>query len=181
LFVSARVISLDPRDFIAWARGIARGVRADYRFTTGGQEELELEGTALEQLVICADRFDESRVRDGDDAAALFRAMASPWIRKACKREAERLRNGGLYRTAVRAQLTVVPLPVSREEGGLEITIPAKEVPEDAPEDVPGEVQEEESAPYPFVRNRVLPCVRVANLTTWRAYLEKRRGEGVRG
>src|SRR5271156_3630237 len=98
--MSAHVISLDPRDFILWARSIARGVRADYRFAAGGQEELELEGTALEQLVSLAARFDESRLREGDDAAALFRAMAAPWIRKACKREAERLRNGGLYRTA---------------------------------------------------------------------------------
>jgi hypothetical protein len=131
--MSACVISLDPREFIAWARGIARGVRADYRFAAGGQEELELEGTALEQLVALAARFDESRLRPGDDAAALFRAMAAPWVRKACKREAERLRNGGLYRTAARARLTVVPLPVSRCDDGTEVMLAARE-PEDDPD-----------------------------------------------
>jgi hypothetical protein len=126
--MSACVISLDPRDFIPWARAIARGVRADYRFGTGSQEELELEGTALEQLVASAARFDESRLRPGDDPAALFRAMAAPWVRKACKREAERLRNGGLYRTAARARLTVVPLPVSRCEDCTEVMLAAREL-----------------------------------------------------
>jgi hypothetical protein len=106
--MSACVISLDPREFIAWARGIARGVRADYRFAAGGQEELELEGTALEQLVALAARFDESRLRPGDDAAAL-------------------------YRTAARARLTVVPLPVSRCDDGTEVMLAARE-PEDDPD-----------------------------------------------
>jgi hypothetical protein len=133
--MSACVISLDPRDFITWARAIARGVRADFRFATGGQEELELEGTALERLVALAARFDESRLRPGDDAAALFRAMAAPWVRKACKREAERLRNGGLYRTAARARLTVVPLPVAQSDDGTEVLLAAKE-PEDEPDGV---------------------------------------------
>jgi hypothetical protein len=131
----AHVISIDPRDFIAWARSIARGVRADYRFATGGHEELELEGTALEQLVALAARFDESRLRAGDDAGALFRAMAGPWLRKACRREAERLRNGGLYRTAARARLTVVPLPVSRTEDSTEIMLAARSTEEEPTED----------------------------------------------
>ena len=82
----------------------------------------------------CAARFDESPLylRAGDDAAALFRA---PWPRlgsgRRCKRrEAERLRNGGLYRTAARTRLTVVPLPVSRCEDCTEVMLVAKEAEE---------------------------------------------------
>ncbi len=131
------VVSLDTRDYIKWARSIARGVRADFRFTTGGHEELEMEGTALEQLVVLVARFDESRLQPGDDADALFRAMAGPWIRKACKREAERIRNGGLYRTAARAQVIVGPLPESRCDDSTEIMISCPEPEEEEPEPEP--------------------------------------------
>ncbi len=50
--------AIDPVDHLKWARGIARGARADYRFQSGSQEELELEATA--NLVLCeyAPRFD---------------------------------------------------------------------------------------------------------------------------
>jgi hypothetical protein len=137
--MSATVISLDPRDFITWARAIARGVRADYRFAAGSQEELELEGTALERLVALVARFDESRLRPGDDPRALFRAMAGPWVRKACRREAERLRNGGLYRTAERARLTVVPLPVSADDDN-EVTLAAPEPEDEYEADMPARV-----------------------------------------
>lgn len=49
---------IDPADHVRWARSIARGVRRDYRFWRGSQEEKELEGAAYLVLVAYANRFD---------------------------------------------------------------------------------------------------------------------------
>lgn len=66
---------IDPRDHMRWARAIARGVRADYRFQRGSQEEQELEATAYLVLVEYAARFDPVAGYRRGMAAAVRRAI----------------------------------------------------------------------------------------------------------
>ena len=119
----SRELRIDAGDHIAWARGIARGVRADFGFAIGSEEELELEGCALVTLTMLMGRFDESRLPPTGDLFGAFRGFAATWLRSECRREAQRLRNGGLYRTTAGAALTIVPLPTSAE-GEEEVTDP---------------------------------------------------------
>lgn len=84
-----------------WARAIARGIRTDYRFEPGSQEEMDLEGVAYLELVRCSRRFDPGRVPPGGDLEGQFRGWCHPSIRGACKREAVRIRNAGSFWTRV--------------------------------------------------------------------------------
>ena len=90
---------VDPTPHIKWARSIARGVRADFGFLKGSQEEQELEAEAYLALCRKAHSFDPSRVPPGGDPAGAFRGYASSYIRCECRREARRLKNGGTYHT----------------------------------------------------------------------------------
>lgn len=119
----SRELRIDAGDHIAWARGIARGVRADFGFAIGSEEELELEGCALVTLTMLMGRFDESRLPPTGDLFGAFRGFAATWLRSECRREAQRLRNGGLYRTTAGSALTIGPLPTSAE-GEEEVTDP---------------------------------------------------------
>lgn len=91
--------TIDAERHMVWARGIARGVRADYRFLADSQEELELEAAAYLVLVLKAAAFDFSRVPAGGDPDEQFRGLNSREVRTNCQREAQRLRNGGTYHT----------------------------------------------------------------------------------
>lgn len=135
-----RELRLDAADHIVWARAIARGVRADYGFLIGSEEELELEGCALVMLTQLMARFDEGRLPPSSNLGGAFRGFASRWLRCECRREAERLRNGGLYRTANGATVRVEPLPVSAE-GSDEIADPAS-------------LEDRDEAPPPRVKRR---------------------------
>lgn len=107
---SAAVVVVRPRapagppvrvaDHTRWARGIARGVRADFGFLSGSSEEQELEATAALVLVEYAARFDPGRVPPGGDAGGLFRGWCAVEVRSRCRREAVRLRNGGTFHTS---------------------------------------------------------------------------------
>ncbi len=59
-------------------------------------------------------RFDESRLKPGDDLFGAFRGMASRWIRSECRREAQRLKRHGLYGTGG-AEVQVVGLPMNED------------------------------------------------------------------
>ncbi|AWM40513.1 hypothetical protein GobsT_09790 [Gemmata obscuriglobus] len=135
-----RELRLDPADHLVWARAIARGVRADCGFHAGSEEEKEIEGCALVTLTQLVARFDESRLPPGGDLGGAFRGFASRWLRSECRREAERLRNGGLYRTSSCATVRVEPLPVSAD-GFDEVTDPAS-------------LEEYDDAPPPRVKRR---------------------------
>ncbi|MDY3561959.1 hypothetical protein R5W23_003389 [Gemmata sp. JC673] len=135
-----RELRLDAADHLVWARAIARGVRADCGFHAGSEEEREIEGCALVTLTQLIARFDESRLPPGGDLGGAFRGFASRWLRSECRREAERLRNGGLYRTSSRAAVRVEPLPVSAD-GFDEVTDPAS-------------LEEYDDAPPPRVKRR---------------------------
>jgi hypothetical protein len=69
--------TIDPLDHLAFARAIARGVRADYGLYSGSQEEADLEATAY--LAVCnyAPRFDAERS---------YRAGAERSIVRSCRR-----------------------------------------------------------------------------------------------
>ncbi len=123
-------LTLDLDTLTPWAKGIARGVREDYGFLCGSQEEMELEGVALEALVELSYRLDEQRLPPGGDLHGLFRGWASTEVRSRCQREAIRLRNGGTFRTTANADaraMRVEELPKAQCENGSEVTLPAKE------------------------------------------------------
>ncbi len=87
------------RTHAKWARAIARGVRYDFKFLVGSQEERDLEAVAMLVLVEYAARFDPRLVRADSTADALFENWAAQEVRSRCRREAFRLRNGGTYHT----------------------------------------------------------------------------------
>ena len=124
-------LELDLEALIPWVRGIARGVRADYAFRAGSQEEMELEGVALLALVELSTRFDESRLPAGASLADAFRGWATDEIRSRCRRMAVQLRNGGTFKTTAdpRARRIVVEgLPTEKDaDGPGEVALPARE------------------------------------------------------
>jgi DNA-directed RNA polymerase specialized sigma24 family protein len=86
---------------IKWARAVARGVRADYRFRRGSQEEWDIESAAFEELTRAAGRWVPERagLPAGTPPAAdpgAFRGFAARAVRAACRREARRLRSCGM-------------------------------------------------------------------------------------
>lgn len=94
-------------DHLAWARGIARGVAADYHFRRDSAELCDLESVA--DLVVCeyAIKFDPLLAKANArqlgrpyDASGAFRGYADMEVRSRCRREAVRLRNGGTFHTA---------------------------------------------------------------------------------
>ena len=98
--------AVDPNDHLKWVKAIARGVRADYRFGRGSQEEFDLEQTAAMALCRAAVAFDVETMaaRNGIAVADVelvgaFRGYASRYVRGECVREARRLRNGGTFHT----------------------------------------------------------------------------------
>lgn len=128
-----RELRIEVADHLAWARGIARGVREDWGFAAGSFEEGELEGVALLRLSIQIQRFDESRLPAGGDLFGAVRGYSADWIRSDCRREAIRLK---LYRqnglagndswVAGKSGIYVLPLPVS-EEGDVLVVAPEPE------------------------------------------------------
>jgi hypothetical protein len=124
-------LELDVEALIPWARGIARGVRADYGFRAGSQEEMELEGAALLALVELHQRLDESRLPAGGNLLDAFRGWATDEIRSRCRRAAVQLRNGGTFRTTANPdarRIVVERLPTEKDEDGSgEVALPARE------------------------------------------------------
>ena len=92
-------MSVDVLPLLPWAKGIARGVRADFKFGRRSQEEADLEGVALLALCEKAAAFDPRRVPEGGDPVGAFKGYASRAIRSKCIEEARRLRNAGTYHT----------------------------------------------------------------------------------
>lgn len=83
-------------DQLDWVKGIACMVARRYHLR--GQERDELIGTAHLTLCELEKRFDPSRAIGGDVEGA-FRGWAYRFVVCACRREAERLRGGGLFHT----------------------------------------------------------------------------------
>lgn len=136
----ARLV-VDP-SHVKWARAIARGVRADYRFVRGSQDEYELEAVAYLELCVRTKAFDRRRVPPGGDPFGAFRGYAHVFIAAKCRQAAVRIRNGGTYHRA-RPELTkgvqVGPLPVDSDGAELlECRRPALD----------GEADEGEWSPY---------------------------------
>ena len=85
-----------------WAAGIAGQVARKQHLTGPDRDEL----VSRAHLTICEliakpiteGGFDASRANPGDVSGA-FRGWAVRWVRCACRREAERLRGGGLFHT----------------------------------------------------------------------------------
>lgn len=98
--------AIDPEPHIEWAKAIGAGVASNYNFAAGTEERADLEAAAVAELTARCRAFQPSRVPPGGDAGGLLRGYAHQSIQKECRREAERLRNGGTYRTR-------------REKGGL--------------------------------------------------------------
>ncbi|QJW98727.1 hypothetical protein [Frigoriglobus tundricola] len=167
-------LTLDLEALTPWAKGIARGVREDYGFVCGSQEEMELEGVALEALVELSYRFDEKRLPPGGDLHGLFRGWASTEVRSRCHREAIRLRNGGTFRTTASADaraMRVEELPQAESENGSEVTLPARAAFDpDEPEweDLPTERR----AVYHGARP---PAATAVPADKWRQFLARRK------
>ena len=137
----------DPDDFpataidiiphITWARAIARGVRRDYRFRTGSPEEQELESTAFLALVKKSLSFTLGRVPPHGNVHDAFRGYASQYIRKECRREAIRLRNGGTYHTRRETDhepLIALPLDLTDlSDTAIESPLDGEHLPPEAP------------------------------------------------
>lgn len=98
--------AIDPSPHIDWAKAIGAGVASDFDFAARSQERMDLEAAAVAELTARCRAFQPERVPEGGDAGGLLRGYAHLSIQKECRREAERLRNGGTYRTR-------------REKGGL--------------------------------------------------------------
>ena len=109
---STRELRLDPCQHLKWARSIARGVCSDLGFPRGSHEEADLESVAYLALVELCHRYDESRLPLTGDIDGAFRGAYAVEIRSRCRREAERLRNGGLYYTTTGNPIQVEGLPV---------------------------------------------------------------------
>lgn len=103
---------VDPADHLDWAAGIARGLARNYRLRHQEAEDLVSEAHA--KLCECAARpaaaggFSPLRAVDAADLAVSFRVWAYLSVWKACDREAQRLRGGGLFRTIRPALLFTV-------------------------------------------------------------------------
>lgn len=126
-------VSWDLVALARWARGIARGVRCDFerfdcRFAEHSSYEEDLESFAVVEALRRRERFDEARV-PGDwrrGAQDYFCVTAAQHIRKEVRREAQRLRNGGISPTTGRgAAKAAVGLPVTCGEGRQEVALAA--------------------------------------------------------
>lgn len=135
--VPSAVLQLDADQLLKWAMGIARGVCRDARFRSGSAEEEELEGVAIECLVEYIHRYDENQLRDGD-VMQHFKRWASGEVRKRCRRHAEKLRNGGTYKTtddtAVKERTRVRSLPMCCDCS--DVALPWPERDDDDPDEV---------------------------------------------
>ena len=173
-------LELDITHLIPWAKGIARGVRADYGFLAGSQEELELEGVALEVLVERSHRFDETRLPPEGDLYALFRASAGAEIRSRCRREVIRLKNAGTFRTASSKNARTVQvegLPVARHaDGSTELLLESREAGDaDEPEWEELAVEKRASLMPPKA-----PKVTSGSREGWKRFLAQRQSCGVK-
>jgi hypothetical protein len=127
---SASVGELDAEQLLAWAKGIARGVREDARFRAGSAEEEELEGTAIVALVELMHRFDELRLPPDGNLLGAFKGWAADEIRSRCRRHAATLRNGGTFRTTSNPearQLRVRALPMCPDCNQVALAAPQPE------------------------------------------------------
>jgi|SRR6185295_451368 len=91
--------AIDPEPHIAWARAIGAGVASEYEIASGTQQRADIEAAAVAELVAACHRFDAAKVPQGGDAGGLLRGYAHQAVQKECRREAQRQRNGGMYRT----------------------------------------------------------------------------------
>jgi hypothetical protein len=93
--------TVDPTDpaLIDWCDTVSGGIARAFGFAPDSQEgwELKLEGQM--ELVRRCQQFDPAAVDPGSTAFDAFRGWAHQYIRSQCQREAERLVNGGTYRT----------------------------------------------------------------------------------
>lgn len=129
------VLQIDIVSLLPWAKGIARGVREDYGYVAGSQEEQELEGVAYLALVELSERFDEARLPPDGNLMDAFRGWADKEMRSRCRRAAVQIRNGGLFRTTNSAnvrRIRVEGLPTAKcEDGSEEVVLQAREEPEE--------------------------------------------------
>lgn len=135
------VVQLDATSLLAWALSVARGVARDCKWIRrGSAEEEELEGVAVEALVEYMHRYDEERLDDPADLERHFKSLAGTEVRSRCRRHAERLGNGGVYRTTgkaeVRERCRVRALPMCRDCSDVALPWPERED-EGEPEEVP--------------------------------------------
>jgi len=105
------VVILDPADHIAWARKIALWIAAQYGLKRSDTEDI----VSTAYLVMCryvarfnsGEGFDFTRL--GDDPTYSFRAWCFPNLRCECRREIERIRGGGTFRSVRPENLHTVP------------------------------------------------------------------------
>src|SRR4051794_10174523 len=88
-----------PVSHLEWAENITRLEAVKLGLGARTQQADDLVAVLHALLVRLAARFDPARVPAGGSADGQFRGMCHRWIKKECKREEERLRNHGLYRT----------------------------------------------------------------------------------
>lgn len=90
-----------PLTHLQWAERVARQVAVSSLFGFGwsSQEADDLVAVAWATLAMLAPRLDAARVRSGSSPDQLFRGWAMRWVRGECRREGERLVNGGWYST----------------------------------------------------------------------------------
>lgn len=111
---TATTPAVDPAspDLLAWARGVARGIRSVIRrrlrgadagdtrrcsrFDRGSDEEQELEQVALLEMVRAAHRFDPAKVPPGGNVIGAFKGFAHASVRFKVMRAARGLSNGGI-------------------------------------------------------------------------------------
>src|SRR6185437_9085999 len=106
---SRHIPKLDTGPHIEWAERIGCGIAKSYAFS--GQEREDLKQVAVGEMVRKSCQFDEEEAyesyrrtlafREGRefDAGEAFRGWAHPSIQSECRRAAQQLRNGGVYRT----------------------------------------------------------------------------------
>ena len=141
-------VEWDLDALMKWARSIAIGVCRDFakldcRFAPKSQYEEDLASTAYFEARRQRERFDESRVPANwrGTVQAYFEVINRTSIRTEVRREAERLRNGGLYRTKEGPPIVAYSLPVINDDGREEIALAAPVIPylvdDEEPVDVP--------------------------------------------
>lgn len=81
-------------EHLDWALQIARDVRRRFKFQPNSQEAADIDQAAVVELLLCLRRFDPA-----GNPGVPFRGYAKIAIKQECRREAWRLRNGGLYDT----------------------------------------------------------------------------------
>jgi hypothetical protein len=122
---------------LPWAKGIARGVRADYGFRIGSTEEEELEGVAIVALVELTQRYYETRLPSGGRVMDAFKGWAAVEVRSRCRRAAVQLRTGGTVRTTSDAdvrKMQIETLPLTADGSEVSLAWPEREE-DDEPEE----------------------------------------------